>query len=100
MVARIKGEGQVSCPQSFAYLGDNEYVGAYSNTVQGDTRQYLKKFRGSTCIKKKAVSLGHANGLTYNEKTGKLYSVRGYGSRLCKTFKAKDLSSAGSVKLP
>ena len=100
VVARIKGEGQVSCPQSFAYLGDNEYVVAYSNTVQGDTRQYLKKFRGSTCIKKKAVSLGHANGLTYNEKTGKLYSVRGYGSRLCKTFKAKDLSSAGTVKLP
>lgn len=100
VVAKIKGEGQISCPQSFAYLGDNKYVVAYSNTVQGDTRQYLKKFRGSTCIAKKAVSLGHANGLTYNERTGKLYSVRGGGSRLCKTFKAENLKSTGSVNLP
>lgn len=97
-VATITGTGDATCPQSMAYMGDDTYTVAY-NSTNGDRVQYLKKFEGSTCVKSKKVSLGHANGLCYNPDTGYLYSVRGKSKKV-RIFKGTNLKHVEDDTLP
>ncbi len=97
-VCKIRGEGSVSVPQSMAYMGRDTFTVCYNN--HSDSKQYLKVFRKSRCVRKKRVSVGHGNGLCYNDKTNTLLSVRGYGSTVAATFDGESLKRKGKVKLP
>lgn len=100
VAARITGKGSSTVPQSMAYMGENTYAVAYSNTNQGDTVQYIRKYKGGRCTGTARHSLGHANGLCYNPKEDMLYSVRGNGNRKAVKIKGKNLKAAGSRSLP
>ena len=86
-------------PQSLCYTGKN-YVVAFSNRSSSSGRLEAYNAKGKAVDGVNTSSISHANGMTYNPNTGKIYVMRTYAGHRIKsiaTFDGETLDQTDSV---
>ena len=86
-------------PQSLCFTGKN-YVVAFSNRSSSSGRLEAYNTKGKAVDGVDTNSISHANGMTYNPNTGKIYVMRTYAGHRIKsiaTFDGKTLEQTDSV---
>ena len=83
VVKSITGSGSVTVPQALGYSGDKYYV-AYGMSDSQRIITFDAEGDGKE-VSVPDIALGHPNGFTYADSTGKCYCVKGWGGR-CVTY--------------